>query len=88
MATGLPAFPQTQMALLIDAILHEHPVGPSLLNPEVVPAFDVVIERAMEKSPAHRYQSSRELEAALTALPVSRRASRAAIAHWLSGFLG
>ena len=88
MATGLQAYPQTRMALLVDAILHQHPVAPSILNPDVPPAFDSVVARAMEKWPSRRYQSASELEAALDALSVGRRASRATFAHWLSGILG
>ena len=88
MATGLQAFPQTRMPLLVDAILHEQPLGPSLLNPAVPAAFDDVVERAMEKCPSHRYQSSGELEAALNALSVGRRTPRRMLSHWLSGILG
>ncbi len=88
MATGMPAFPQTRMARLVDAILHQQPVDPSLFNPEVPAAFDGVVGRAMAKLPAHRYQSASELEAALDALCVGRRRSRAPFSQWLSSILG
>jgi serine/threonine protein kinase len=88
MATGLQAFPQTRMARLVDAILHHEPLGPSLLNPDVPPAFDDVVGRAMEKCPAHRYQCASELVEALDALGVRRRRPRAAFSHWLLGILG
>ena len=88
MATGRQAFPQTRTALLVDAILHRRPVGPSVLNPEVPAAFDHLVGRAMEKWPPLRYQSAGELEAALDALSVRRRASRPAFAQWLKGILG
>ena len=89
MATGRQAFPQTTMALLVDAILHENPVGPSICNALVPPEFDGVVGRAMEKRPSRRYQTALELEAALNGLPAVRRhASRPTLAHWLSSFLG
>ena len=88
MATGLQPFPQTGMALLVDAILHQQPINPSMVNPEVSTAFDGVVRRAMEKRPSRRYQRASELEAALEALCVGRRASRTAFSQWLSAILG
>jgi len=87
MATGRQAFPHTIMALLVDSILHERPERPSVVNAEVPRVFDGVVARAMEKVPSHRYQTARELEAALEAVPVRRGASRATLAHWLSNFI-
>ncbi len=66
MATGKRAFPDRQPSLLIDAILHYDPVRPSLLNPEVSPALEAVILKAMDREPDLRYQSARELKADLT----------------------
>ena len=65
MATGKRAFPDRQPSLLIDAILHYDPVRPSLLNPEVSPALEAVILKAMDREPDLRYQSARELKADL-----------------------
>lgn len=76
MATGFRAFPQTRMALLVDAILHQQPVEPSVVNPSVPTAFDRLVRRAMEKCPSRRYQRAGELEAALDALCNGRRAPR------------
>jgi serine/threonine protein kinase len=87
MATGRQAFPQTRMAPLVDAILHQQPEAPSVVNREVPAGFDRVVARAMEKKPARRYQRASELEAALDALYVGRRASRAPFSRWLSGIL-
>src|SRR5664280_2597900 len=66
MATGKRAFPDRQPSLLIDAILHYDPVRPCLLNPEVSPALEVVIMKALDRDPDLRYQSARELRADLT----------------------
>jgi hypothetical protein len=41
----------------------------------------------MKKRSPRRYQSASELEAALDALLVGRRSSRAPFGHWLSGFI-
>lgn len=41
--------------------LHEQPVAPSTLNPMIPAATETVILRALEKDPAHRYQSAQEL---------------------------
>ena len=61
MATGKRAFPDRQPSLLIDAILHYDPVRPCLLNPEVSPALEAVILKALDREPDLRYQSAREL---------------------------
>jgi eukaryotic-like serine/threonine-protein kinase len=45
----------------------EDPVPPMQLNPEVPPALDAVVMRAMEKDPARRFQDADEFIAALEA---------------------
>jgi serine/threonine-protein kinase len=49
----------------------EHPVPPSQLRPGIPPAIEAVVLRALEKDPAHRYQSADEF---ITALENARRA--------------
>ncbi len=66
MATGKRAFPDRQASLLIDAILHYDPVRPCLINPEVSAALEMVILKALDRDPALRYQTARELRADLT----------------------
>ena len=66
MATGKRAFPDRQPSLLIDAILHYDPVRPCLINPEVSAALEMVILKALDRDPALRYQTARELRADLT----------------------
>ena len=68
MATGKRAFPDRQPSLLIDAILHYDPVRPSLLNPEVSPALEAVILKAIDREPDLRYQSARGLKVDLERL--------------------
>jgi eukaryotic-like serine/threonine-protein kinase len=68
MATGKRAFPDRQPSLLIDAILHYDPVRPCLLNPEVSPALEAVILKALDREPDLRYQTARELKVDLARL--------------------
>ncbi|MFY9531984.1 MAG: tetratricopeptide repeat protein, partial [Candidatus Acidiferrales bacterium] len=65
MATGRRPFPQTQSAELIGAILHQSPAPPASLNPHVAPGLERSILKALEKDASQRYQSARELLAAL-----------------------
>jgi eukaryotic-like serine/threonine-protein kinase len=65
LATGRRPFPQLQSAELVGAILHKTPDLPSLVNPEVSPALERVIFKALEKEPSNRYHTAREVRAAL-----------------------
>jgi serine/threonine protein kinase len=89
MATGRPAFPQAKMVQLIDAVLHQDPVPPSTISLHTPATFDRLVNKAMQKRPAKRYQSARELDAALELLAVGGgRGSSSARNHWLSGLIG
>jgi serine/threonine protein kinase/tetratricopeptide (TPR) repeat protein len=72
MATGRRPFPQTQGPQLMGAILHETPVPPSALNPQISPGLESGIMKALEKDPSQRYQSARELESVLESLMAGR----------------
>ncbi len=61
MATGRRPFPQTRAALLIDAILNQEPDLPREVNPELSDAVENILLKALEKDPARRYQSARDL---------------------------
>jgi TolB-like protein len=61
MATGRRAFPERQGAELTDAILHRIPVSANTLNRHISPALSSIIDKALEKDPARRHQSAREL---------------------------
>jgi TolB-like protein len=68
LATGRRPFPEKQGPRLIDAILHHQPPAPRDLNKRISPGLDLVIQKAMDKDPEHRYQSARELQVDLERL--------------------
>jgi serine/threonine protein kinase/Tfp pilus assembly protein PilF len=67
MATGRRPFRQPQSAELIGAILHQPPSPPRTHNPLISAAFEGVVMKALEKTPAQRYRTARELLTALEA---------------------
>ncbi len=86
MATGRPAFPQSKMAYLVDAILNHDPVAPSIVNPHLPVAFDRLVMKAMAKRSVQRYQTANEVDAALECLSEAsdwRPATTPRV--WLSG---
>jgi serine/threonine protein kinase/tetratricopeptide (TPR) repeat protein len=81
-ATGVRAFAQETAASLIDAILKDPPKNPSAIVPDISPALEGAILKAMAKDPNRRYATAGEVVDALqdagatrTTL-VSQRASR------------
>ena len=93
MATGKRPFPQQQSAALIGAILHEKPSAPSSVNRRIAPGLETVIMKALEKEPERRYQSAREVLAALESVdsglpePKKRRFTAVTGARTLVGVL-
>ena len=78
MATGRPAFTGTTTAVIFDAILNRVPTSPARINPSLPQDLVRVINRALEKEPAARYQSSANLRADLARLKKDSDASHAA----------
>ena len=68
MATGRRAFPQTQGAELMGAILYESPAPARSASKYVSPGLENIISKALAKDPSQRYQSARELRVALEGL--------------------
>jgi serine/threonine protein kinase/tetratricopeptide (TPR) repeat protein len=60
MATGRLPFLGSG-AVLTDAILHGSATPPSKLNHELSPGLEAIIQKCLEKDPALRYQSAREI---------------------------
>jgi len=71
MATGQRAFNGILFSQVIDAILHQPPISPRNLNPEISAELDRIICKCLDKEPAHRYQSAKELLADLRRLTAS-----------------
>lgn len=73
MLTGKPPFDSGPTLKILLAHLHEIPLAPSrerdpaLTQPSA--AFDKLVLKCLEKSPDNRYQSAKELQAALQLLP-------------------
>ena len=61
MATGRRAFRDEQSTRLIDAILHRPPVSPRALEAQVSPELERIILKCLEKDPASRFQSAKEI---------------------------
>ena len=68
MISGQRAFVRDTQADSLSAILSHDPPEPSRLRPGVPPALDRVVRRCLEKKPAERFQSARDLGFALEGL--------------------
>jgi eukaryotic-like serine/threonine-protein kinase len=84
MATGRRPFPQVRSAEVMGAILHKTPDPPSSLNPNISPGLESIICTALEKEPASRYHTAREMRAALEGISASgyHRPSSATVRAW------
>ena len=82
--TGRAPFIENNTLLLADAVLNRVPASPSAVNSDVPAAFDRVILRALNKSPAERPGSAGELVAELESpdgTPAIRPRSRPRLAR-------
>jgi eukaryotic-like serine/threonine-protein kinase len=68
MATDRRAFPEELASRVIDAILHRPPAEPRTLNPRISPELERIILKCLDKDPARRYQSAKELSVDLRRL--------------------
>lgn len=63
--TGRPPFEGSQLVEMIQRIRTERPAAPSTFQMSVFAQFEAVIMKLLEKDPDHRFQSAKELLAAL-----------------------
>ena len=68
MATGKPAFPGPTSAVIAAAILHEEPVAPCTVRPELPEQLDVIILKAIDKDRGLRYQHASDMRTDLQRL--------------------
>jgi len=90
MTTGRRPFSERSSADLLDKILHQPAAPPVQLRPGLSKNFQSVILKCLEKEPAHRYQSAKELhtglrplETAIPAPPANRRTR-----NWVAAVAG
>ncbi len=88
MATGSLPFRGDTPVAVFDSILHQAPISPIRLNPDVPDALERLINKALEKDRELRYQSAREMFVDLTRLKRERDSSRSAAAPGGSASLG
>src|SRR5215467_4349124 len=65
MATGNQAFPGSTSGVIFDGILNRQPVEPLRLNPTLPIELDRILNKALEKDRALRYQTASDLRADL-----------------------
>lgn len=68
MAVGRRAFREDAVPRLTDAILHQPPAAPRIINPRISTNLERIIERCLAKTPQGRYASASELQRELEAL--------------------
>ena len=78
MATGRLPFPGGSSGLITEAILNRNPPAPTRLNPDIPPALQEVISRALEKDSKLRYQHAADMRAELQRLKRDTESGRRA----------
>ena len=78
MVTDTVPFRGESTGLIFDAILNRTPVSPIRLNPDLPPALELIISKALEKDPDLRYQHASEMRADLKRLQRDTSSGRVA----------
>ena len=68
MSTARMAFSGNTSALVFDAILHKAPASPARINPDLPSELEHIVNKALEKDPALRYQTAADILADLRRL--------------------
>jgi eukaryotic-like serine/threonine-protein kinase len=92
MACGRPPYEGDQPIRLMEAILYGRPPRPRDVNPQIDPALELVIMRAVSPDSARRYESAEALAIALERLPPRRprlrRPAVKALTRWVGRLAG
>jgi eukaryotic-like serine/threonine-protein kinase len=76
MATGSLPFRGDRLGLISEAILNRNPIAPIRVNPDIPPALQELIHRALEKDCALRYQHAADMRAELQRLKRDNESGR------------
>ena len=80
MVTGTLPFRGDSTGLIFEAILNRVPVAPIRLNPDLPPALEDIIHKALEKDPELRYQHAADMRADLKRLKRDTDSGRSGVA--------
>jgi tetratricopeptide (TPR) repeat protein/predicted Ser/Thr protein kinase len=90
--TAQRPFPETRSTALIAAILNKDPIPPHEVNPRTSLGLEQIILKALDKDPARRYQSAREMRVDLERLGDVRKTVAATAADrtlwWRAAAIG
>lgn len=76
MAAGRPPFEGPTCGVIFEAILNRTPIAPRVWNPALPAALEAVIQKALEKEMAARYQTAALLRTDLKTLKLERDSGR------------
>jgi eukaryotic-like serine/threonine-protein kinase len=82
--TGHPPFEHRLFSALVDEILHAAPVPPSRVRPGISRRLEAIISRCLEKDPANRFQSAKELGQSLGEVAASEVLERSSRSRYLA----
>jgi serine/threonine protein kinase/tetratricopeptide (TPR) repeat protein len=82
LATGKPAFDAPNAIDTLSAILHDEPPSIRKINPKVPEQFCWIVERLLAKSPADRYETTRDAARELRAMSTAAALDDSADSIW------